>query len=56
MRLALHVFMPGLNASPGYKGGSLRNNAEHGPCWLVVECNNWDIIILCDEIFTREGE
>lgn len=56
VRLAIHVFLPGLNASPGYRGGSLRNNAGHGQCCLAVACNNWDMIILCDEMFTREGE
>lgn len=55
MKLALHGFLPGLNASPGCRGGSLRNNAGHR-CYLAVAYNDWDMIVLRDEMFTREVE
>lgn len=54
MKLALHGFLPGLNASPGYREQSLRNEAGHR-CYLAVAYNDWDMIGLCDEVFTGEG-
>lgn len=53
VKLELHSFQPALNTSPGYRGGSLRNNAGHW-YYLAVAYNGWDMTMLFDEMVTRE--
>lgn len=36
VKLALHGSLPGLNVSPGYREGSLKNNAGHRCCLVVA--------------------